>query len=174
MPPVAGIALASSAIVNAPQSAKTPPATHAINIGPGPGSRSAMPAGDRKIPEPIVEPITTAIALQSPMRRWSDGTAAGSGATDDVIKRKYGAGLPAGSPSGDNSPMNATLNAAFLSVLFWICALAVVAAQAMILRSTVRAWRLGAARKVGTEWAFAVVPVVALAGVLWLSWAARS
>jgi len=83
--------------------------------------------------------------------------------------RKYGAGLPAGSPSGDNSPMSAS----FLTLLFWICAVAVVAAQAMILRSTVRAWRLGGARAVRTEWAFAVLPAVALAAVLWLSWTAR-
>lgn len=91
------------------------------------------------------------------------------GAASELIRRKYGAGLPAGSPSGDNSPMNAT----FLTALFWICAAAVVASQAMILRSTVRAWKLGAVRSVRTEWAFALVPAVALAAVLWLSWAAR-
>ena len=28
-----------------------------------------MPAGDRKMPEPMVEPITTAIAVQRPIRR---------------------------------------------------------------------------------------------------------
>lgn len=66
------------------------------------------------------------------------------------------------------------MNATVLTALFWICAAAIVGSQAMILRSTVRAWRLGAARKVATEWAFAVLPSVALAGVLWLSWAARS
>ncbi len=32
-----------------------------------------MPAGERKMPEPIVEPITTATALQKPMRRASTG-----------------------------------------------------------------------------------------------------
>jgi len=31
-------------------------------MGRGPGSFAAMPAGDRKIPEPIVEPMTTATA----------------------------------------------------------------------------------------------------------------
>jgi hypothetical protein len=28
-----------------------------------------MPAGERKIPDPIVDPTTTAVALQTPMRR---------------------------------------------------------------------------------------------------------
>lgn len=65
------------------------------------------------------------------------------------------------------------MSVSFLSILFWICAAAVVAAQAMILRSTVRAWRLGGARAVRAEWAFAVIPAVALAAVLWLSWSAR-
>jgi len=36
--------------------------------GPGPGILSAIPAGDRKMPEPIVEPTTTAVALQRPIR----------------------------------------------------------------------------------------------------------
>jgi hypothetical protein len=31
-----------------------------------------MPAGDRKIPEPMVEPTRTATALQRPSRRGSD------------------------------------------------------------------------------------------------------
>jgi hypothetical protein len=65
------------------------------------------------------------------------------------------------------------MSASFLTVLFWICAAAVVASQAKILGSTVRAWRQGGARAVRTEWAFAIVPAIALAAVLWLSWAAR-
>jgi hypothetical protein len=31
-----------------------------------------MPAGERKIPEPIVEPTRTAIALHNPSRRGSE------------------------------------------------------------------------------------------------------
>jgi hypothetical protein len=42
-----------------------------ISSGSGPGIRSAIPAGDRKIPEPMVDPTTTAIALQRPIRRGS-------------------------------------------------------------------------------------------------------
>jgi hypothetical protein len=49
--------------------------------GNGPGILSAIPAGDRKIPDPIVDPTTTAMALHKPMRRGSpeevgDGMAA--------------------------------------------------------------------------------------------------
>jgi hypothetical protein len=40
-----------------------------IRRGSGPGIRSAMPAGDRKMPDPIVDPTTTAVALQTPIRR---------------------------------------------------------------------------------------------------------
>jgi len=41
---------------------------------------SAMPAGDRKIPEPMVEPMSTATALKRPRRRGSrEGTAAEDG-----------------------------------------------------------------------------------------------
>ncbi len=64
----------------------------------------------------------------------------------------------------------------FLDVLFWGCAAAIALAQVMILASTVRAWKLGGEgpkRVSFSEWSFAVVPALALAGVLWLSWAAR-
>jgi hypothetical protein len=37
--------------------------------GSGPGTRSAIPAGDLKIPDPIADPTTTAIALHKPSRR---------------------------------------------------------------------------------------------------------
>ena len=55
IPPVAGNSPDSSARVSAPQSAKSPPATHTAMRGSGPGSLSAIPAGERKIPEPMVE-----------------------------------------------------------------------------------------------------------------------
>src|SRR5262252_4371416 len=71
MPPVSGNAPATSARVSAPQSATTPPATHTPNKGRGPGSRFAIPAGVRKMPEPMVMPMTTATALQRPSCRGS-------------------------------------------------------------------------------------------------------
>jgi hypothetical protein len=65
------------------------------------------------------------------------------------------------------------MNAALLTALFWSCAVAVAVSQAMILRSTIRAWRLGVARSAVAEWLFATVPAAVLAGVLWLSWGVR-
>lgn len=51
-----------------------------VSSGAGPGNRLAMLAGERKIPEPIVVPMTTATALQSPSRRGSaDGGSTGGG-----------------------------------------------------------------------------------------------
>src|SRR5687768_4224691 len=70
-PPVRGKAPATSAMVSAPQSAKIPPMTQIERKGSGPGSLSAIPAGERKMPEPIVEPTRTATALHKPSRRGS-------------------------------------------------------------------------------------------------------
>src|SRR5664280_2793163 len=78
IPPVFGRALATSASVSAPQIAKSPPAAHTHSMGSGPGSFAAMSAGERKIPEPIVEPMTTATALQSPRVRCSSRGAPGA------------------------------------------------------------------------------------------------
>jgi hypothetical protein len=64
----------------------------------------------------------------------------------------------------------------FLAVLFWSCASAIVLSQVMILASTFRAWKVDgarAARASFAEWSFALVPALAIAGVLWLSGAAR-
>jgi len=65
-PPVSGKAPDSSASVSAPHSANSPPATHTAINGSGPGNLSVTPAGDRKMPEPIVEPMSTATALHRP------------------------------------------------------------------------------------------------------------
>src|ERR1700723_946477 len=72
-PPVSGKAPAISASVSAPQRANRPPIAQTASMGPGPGNRAAMPAGDRKIPEPMVDPTSTATALQRPRRRTSAG-----------------------------------------------------------------------------------------------------
>src|SRR5207244_1240902 len=57
--------------VSAPQSATTPPTTQTPINASGCGTWPAIDAGDRKIPDPIVVPMTTAIALQSPRLRGS-------------------------------------------------------------------------------------------------------
>jgi len=47
------------------------PKIHTPNIGSGAGTRSAMIAGVRKMPPPMVEPTSTATALHRPSRRGS-------------------------------------------------------------------------------------------------------
>ena len=76
MPPVSGNAPATSASVSAPHSATIPPAIQTPNSGSGPGNRFVTLAGVRKIPEPIVMPTTTAMALHRPSRRGSSTGAA--------------------------------------------------------------------------------------------------
>ena len=57
--------------------------------------------------------------------------------------------------------------------VFWIAATLVIIAQVMILRSTVRALRSPSARAGrGIEWAYAIVPAIALALVLVATWQA--
>lgn len=58
----------------------------------------------------------------------------------------------------------------FMTVLFWVAVVAALVAQVMILRSTVRAWRLSAAPAPVTERVFAFGPALILLVVLWLSW----
>ncbi len=58
--------------------------------------------------------------------------------------------------------------------LFWLAVVIVAVSQVMILRSTVRAMRAAAAASArrGIEWAYAIVPVVALVVVLAATWQA--
>ncbi len=125
----------------------------------------------------MVVPITTAIALQRPMRPVSvvePSAGLSFAAAEVVITRNYGAGLHAGSPLRDISPVPDTL----LTPLFWICAAAIVIAQVLILRSTRRAWHFGRSAQDGKAttgfavWSFAVGPVVVLGLLLWATWRA--
>jgi ABC-type dipeptide/oligopeptide/nickel transport system permease subunit len=129
-----------------------------------------MPAGLRKMPEPIVVPITTAMALQRPMRPVNPDVA---GAADVVITRNYAAGLRAGSPDRDISRVADTLTS-LPALLFWLCAAAIIIAQVRILRSTRRAWRVDAAKAAPgiAEWSFAVGPVIVLGVLLWATYRA--
>src|SRR5581483_4089771 len=72
MPPVRGNADATSASVSAPHNARMPPATHTAINAVGVGSRFAIAAGERKMPQPTAVPTTTTSASNSPMRRGSD------------------------------------------------------------------------------------------------------
>lgn len=58
------------------------------------------------------------------------------------------------------------------ALLFWSAVVAAIVAQVMILRSTRRVLRAGGPRASGLEWAFALLPALALAAVLVLSWRA--
>src|SRR5918993_3299926 len=75
MPPVSGIDADSSANASAPQRTIRPPTIQTASIMVGSGTRVAMPAGVRKIPPPMVMPMTIPIELQSPRRRTSVGMA---------------------------------------------------------------------------------------------------
>jgi ABC-type nickel/cobalt efflux system permease component RcnA len=66
------------------------------------------------------------------------------------------------------------MSAQLLTVLFWLSAVAIVVAQAMILRSTARAWRAAGSAPSMLERAFALTPALVLALVLWLSWRAAT
>ena len=69
MPPVSGIDAESSAKASAPHRTISPPRTQTPSIHTGSGTRVAMPAGVRKMPPPMVMPITRPIELQRPSRR---------------------------------------------------------------------------------------------------------
>src|SRR5262245_8270015 len=73
MPPVSGSAAASSANESAPQRTINPPSTQTANIQAGSGTRAAIDAGVRKIPLPIVMPMTMPTEVQKPRRRSSVG-----------------------------------------------------------------------------------------------------
>ena len=71
MPPVSGMAADSSAKASAPHSTMRPPRIHTPIMKTGSGTRAAMPAGERKMPPPMVMPMTRPMELQSPSRRSS-------------------------------------------------------------------------------------------------------
>jgi hypothetical protein len=61
-----------------------------------------------------------------------------------------------------------------LTLLFWSAAIAIVAGQVMILRSTARAWVASGAPVPATEKVFAWLPAIALLAVLWFSFKAAT
>lgn len=64
--PSPGIAVPSSAMVDAPVHASTPPMSHTTNATPGEGTLVSMDPGDVKIPLPITILITIAKASAVP------------------------------------------------------------------------------------------------------------
>lgn len=63
-----------------------------------------------------------------------------------------------------------------LPVIFWLSITLVAVSQVMILRSTVRAMRAAESEQArrGIEWAYAIVPAIALVLVLVVTWQAAS
>ena len=71
MPPIRGNFAGQLGVGQGPADRDSPPITHARRRGPGSCICWATSAGTRKIPLPIVDPTTTATALQRPNRRGS-------------------------------------------------------------------------------------------------------
>ena len=73
---------ANSAIDKAPHNVMAPPSSQTLIISIGSGTRVAMTAGVRKMPDPIVMPTTMPMELQRPSRLAS---CAGAGADARVV-----------------------------------------------------------------------------------------
>jgi hypothetical protein len=69
MPPERGYMAASSAMVSAPISATSAPTIQIMENAPSVSTRSATVLGTRKMPLPMVDPTSTAAALQMPSLR---------------------------------------------------------------------------------------------------------
>jgi hypothetical protein len=117
-----------------------------------------MPAGDRKMPDPIVEPTSTAVALHNPRRRTSVCAAgaapdsSGVGGWCDAVGGEMEALMIAGSYGSAGSshappPLATTARGGGTSFskmasvaaesLFWVAALVCVLAQLAIVRGVV-------------------------------------
>ncbi len=119
-----------------------------------------MPAGERKIPDPTVDPTRTATALQSPIRRGraegiNNGTATRDGwrvAFDSIMELHR--------------------------VLFWACLSVTVIAELLILRSAffppndmIPADNMPRSPRVA-EIIWGILPAIALAAVFSAAWSA--
>jgi hypothetical protein len=153
-----------------------PPATHTAIIGSGPGSLSAIPAGDRKIPDPIVDPITTAVALHTPSLRWSSFRCGGSAFAGLDIRKPYSprSALARGRTSlHPRNPRTFTVQmpTQLADFLFWTATAIIAVTQVLILRSTLRGMRVGPPGSGSVrEWTFAILPAICLAALLVWTW----
>src|SRR5688572_9790019 len=71
-----------------------PPRIHATTTGPGSWSLSATLAGTRKMPLPMVDPTSTAMALQSPRCRGRRSPQASAAGCECIAKCSLDKGLP--------------------------------------------------------------------------------
>jgi hypothetical protein len=87
-PPARGNVPPSSANVRAPDSAASPPTTHSKRNGPVAGTACATARGVKKIPTPMMPPMTSIVASNGVRRRRSDaGSRASAGEGGDAIAR---------------------------------------------------------------------------------------
>ena len=119
-----------------------------------------MTAGERKMPDPTVDPTRTATALQRPIRR---GNAEGI---------NNGTATRAGWRVGLHSKME------LHRALFWACLVITVIAELLILRSAffrrLTWFRLITCAKSPriVEMIWGVLPAIALAAIYWAAWRA--
>jgi len=127
-----------------------------------------MPAGDRKMPEPIVVPMTIATADQRPMRRSS----VFAGALEGMLERVVAPGVSC--MGGNARPVDHAAPERELSLpmriswamgVFWAAVAACAVAQVAIVRSVV-----ASPRRRASEIAWAVLPAVALVALLFVTW----
>jgi hypothetical protein len=119
-----------------------------------------MPAGERKMPEPTVDPTRIATALQRPIRRGR-AVAMNNGTVTEVVWRV-----------GLHSHME------LHRALFWACLAVTLVAELLILRSAffppadvVPADNMPRSPRV-LEMIWGVLPAIALAAVFWTAWVA--
>ena len=182
MPPVCGKAPATSACVSAPHKASAPPTIQIEKSGSGPGSRSAMLAGERKMPEPIVVPMTTATALHKPSRRGS--AEGGSTVVDSGMGQYARLRVVVGEGRGRlecakclkdahatvtfrlaTMHNHSIVSPALAKALFWAAVALCTVAHLAILRSVTRSMP---GRRLEITWA--LIPAIALAALLVMTW----
>ncbi len=117
-----------------------------------------MPAGERNIPDPTVDPTRTATALQRPIRR---GNAEGI---------NNGTATTVGWRVGLQSEME------LHRALFWACLVITIIAELLILRSAffpptdmVPADNMPRSPRI-VEMIWGVLPAIALAAIFWAAW----
>jgi hypothetical protein len=139
-------------------------------MGPGAGRRSATDAGVRKMPEPIVDPTTTATALHKPIWRFSEGEAPPDGS---VMRETLTSGAALRHQRGvrrERQPVVFGVAGPLADVLFFLLVVAIIIAHAFVLRSTVRGMRADPRARGVWEWIWAVLPAVALAVLFVWTW----
>src|SRR5438046_940710 len=89
-PPASGVAAPSSAIERAPARESAPPVTHMAMSAPTLPTRAATSCGTRKMPEPMIVPMTMAV---EPSRPTARGRGAGDGECELAVSKSLRPGF---------------------------------------------------------------------------------